>query len=340
MGIALTLAAAFAGAVCTWPVVYNLRRKQREELANSDAQYKSLYDAATHNERLLDHSGAELARLAEVETRYNRLKARLKEVGVTETYVQPVLLVGPSGVGKTSLLTCWQKPWSSTPNSATMRHTFADVPIASKDNYTTRHHFADPDIETPVHVQLVARVHDFPGELRAQDLIQRIVQKETEEVQQSTGNRAGIVLVCMFDATEAVTRISDHTRLYYTGELFRRLRALTARGDAALSRLVLVFNKVDEALAKSPVPLTDAQLRERCYKSFLQSFPEFEWVCHRERIRGVLTMLDNRSPDRVRGASAVFGECTHDLSDVFSVGDTETEFGAPIPDDLLRTGTL
>lgn len=326
-GILQLIASGLFGAAASWPLYYRHARKLRERITTQDEEYQELLVAAQHNEGVLDQQAGELARLEGVEARYGRLKGRLKEAGVTETYVQPVLLVGPVGVGKTSLLTCWQKPWSKGPLSASRKHTFAEVPIGLKENHSTRQHFADPDITTPAHVQLMLRVHDFPGELRAQELIQQIVQQETVEVQQSTGNRAGIVLVCMFDATEIVGTISARTRDYYNGELFQRLRALCVQGDAKLARLVLVFNKVDLALKTSRDKLTDDQLRDRCFRTILDTFPELRWVCNQERIAGVLSVLDNGAPDRIRGASAVLAESARTIAEAFGMADVTRALG-------------
>lgn len=320
MSVAALVASGLIGAAASWPLYLAGSRKLQARIAEQDKEYRSLLEAAHHNESVLDLQTEQLARLEAVETKYNRLKGRLREAGVTETYVQPVLLVGPTGVGKTSLLTSWQMPWSTAKRSASLKHTFAEVPICLKENHGSRQHFADPDITTPTHVQLMLRVHDFPGELRAQELIQQIVQRETEEVQHSTGNRSGIVLVCMFDATEASGAISARTREYYNGELFQRLRSLTFRGDAKLSRLVMVFNKVDLAHKQAKEPLTDDQLRTRCFRNFLTTFPELGAVCHQERICGVLAMLDNTLPDKIRGASAVFGESARTIADAFGLG--------------------
>jgi GTPase SAR1 family protein len=331
---------ALLGAAASWPLFFARSRRDRKRLDAQDHDYRELFEAASHNEGVLEQQIAHIARLEQVAARYDRLKERLMEVGVVETYCQPVLLIGPAGVGKTSLLANWQKPWSSSQHAASLKHTLAEVPIGQKDHYATRPHFADPDITTSVHAQLMLRVHDFPGELAAQELIQQIVQRESDEVRHSTGNKSGIVLVCMFDATEAINGISASTREYFTGELFQRLRSLTFHGEARLARLVLVFNKVDQALKISKEKMTDEQLRTRCFRQFITAFPELGEVCHRERICGVLTMLDNSAPDMIRGASAVLGEAARGLADAFGMGDLAQkltkEYGVALPQELLR----
>jgi GTPase SAR1 family protein len=328
------------GATSSLAIFYTQWRRTRARLDSQDSEFREILTTARYNEDLLGQHVACIARLEQVAARYERLKGKLEEVGVVETYCQPVLLVGPAGVGKTSLLASWQKPWSAAQHAASMKHTLTEVPIAYKERYDTRPHFADPDIITAVHAQLILGVHDFPGELAAQELIQQIVTRESTEVQRSTGHKSGIVLVCMFDATEAITGIASATRQYYTGELFQKLRSLIVHGEAHLARLVLVFNKVDRALALSKERMTDEQLRTKCFKAFLDAFPELGELCHRERICSVLSILDNGAPDRIRGASAVLGESARMLAEAFGMGDVArklaTETGVALPVEFLR----
>ncbi len=257
-----------------------------------------------------------------VRQRYDALKAAVTAEGVVETCRQPVLLVGPRGVGKSSLLAQWRAPWAVAEPSPTFRHAQADVPVCDLRDVATRAHPADPELVTPVHAHLVLRVHDVAGEVQAQRLVEKLVTDETQRLRESARRELGVVVVCMFDAAEAARGLTMETRAYYNGELFARLRNLVFVSKARIERLILVFNKVDRMREACGPAYSDAQLLDHCLRFFLASFPELGAICNRERIRGALAMLDStRGPDAVRGASAVLGEAARALVDAFDAGE-------------------
>src|SRR5947209_3297508 len=60
---------------------------------------------------------------------YERIRKHLARSYVIRNYFQPVLVVGPRFVGKTSLIKQWQVPWDHSPVAGTMTHRVCEVPI-------------------------------------------------------------------------------------------------------------------------------------------------------------------------------------------------------------------
>lgn len=323
MNVLAVTTAVLLGVATAVPLLWHRLRLLRARIDQQDHEY-------------IEASAA----LEAARSRFNRLSAKLVEVGVVETYCLPVLLVGPRAVGKTSLLAQWETPWSAARPSPTFRHRSAEVPVCNVESIATRPHFADPEILTPVHAQLMLRVHDFAGEAHAQQVVEKIIRQETAELRAASEHDLGLVVVCMFDATEAVTGLAEETRRYYNGELFQRLRRIVFEGGARIDRMILVFNKVDRAQAAAGADVSAAQIREHCFRTFLGAFPEIGHVCNPDRICGVLTMLDGMNPDVVRGAPMVMGEAARGFVEAFGAGDVanriSNERGASVPAALLR----
>lgn len=258
----------------------------------------------------------------QMEVRHLEVRRRLGEAGLFECYRQPVLLVGPRSVGKTSLLSHWRTPWSRAANQeATVKHNVAEVPICNFPLKERRPHFADPELKVPVTAQLMLRVHDFPGEVSTQRLIEKTVRDETAELRRASSHDLGVVVICMFDASEAVQGIAPETKKYYNGELFQRLRGLVFESAVKIERLVMVFNKHDHLRRRRPPTVSDADLLEECNVRFLSEFRELQSICNPGRLASVLTMLDRESNrDQTRGSPVVFGEAARALVEAF--GDT------------------
>lgn len=297
--------------------------------------------------RVQDHEFAEFGRRIDQQARtfegvlerFDRLREHLVAEGVTETFPQPVLLVGPRGVGKTSLFNAWRSPWTSDRTSPTFRHEFAEVPVCDLRSVETRPHPADPETLTPVHAHLVLRVHDFSGEVHGQQLVEKIVRDETVAMRKVTRKDLGIVIVCMFDAEEAATGISDATARYYTGELFQHLRNLVFTSEARIERLVLVFNKLDHLRNRCDPHWNDAQLLDVCFRYFFGAFRELGGICNHERISGVLTMLNGEhGVENLRGPAAIMGESARAIVEAFggTAGpDVSPEFAQPVPSEYI-----
>lgn len=325
---------ALFGTLTAIPLLLWRNRSLEKLLRAQDQQY------VDQESRLkLGLKQSELA-FQQLELRHRELRRRLEEAGIYESFRQPVLLVGPRGVGKTSLLTHWRTPWSKARPSPTFRHNFAEVPVCNLPLPERRPHFADPDLMVPVIAQLLLRVHDFAGEVNAQKLVEKVIREETAELRRASQHDLGVVIVCMFDAGEVVKGISPETQRYYNGELFQRLRGMMFDANVKIERLILVFNKYDRLRQGRPPAVTDVDLLDECLGRFINEFRELPRLCNPGRMTGVLTMLDRENNRALtRGGPIVFGEAARSLIEAFGnpdlakgvVGDT----ARPVPAQLL-----
>jgi len=251
--------------------------------------------------------------LAIFEGKYQEVKRRLQQSSVVREYFQPVILVGPKFVGKTSLLTQWHAPWDHSDLKSTDSHNISTVPIYDFKRVNTEPHFADPDILTDVHLHLKLRVHDFPGELGSQRNIIEQAKQETQELRHSTGKSLGVVLICMFDAVEVITGLQPVTHDYYNGELFLHLRELVSYKEIGIERLILVFNKYD-LLKQERQTQKDVSLLKECLKTYQPIISLLRGVCNPERVCEVFTILsrDDMAYNN-RGAPIVLGEAARNF---------------------------
>jgi len=291
------------------PVLYLRTRQMRRDREAREGEFKRA-------------QGEWAARLKQLETahenlevRHRALRDRIATSGMIESIYQPVLLVGPKAVGKTSLLSHWRAPWLQVqPATATAHHYQADVPICDVPSNQDKAHFADADLKVKSLTRLMLRVHDFPGELSAQQVVKQVLQDETRQLQRHSKRNLGVVLLCMFDAGEVEHGITEETRRYYNHELFKHLGLLVRRDMAEIERLILVFNKVDRLRHARSGAVPDGDLLGECEAVFLNAFEGLGELCHPGKIIPVLTMLD-RENNRVqsRGAPLVLGEAARPL---------------------------
>jgi hypothetical protein len=243
-------------------------------------------------------------------SKHTKVLESLKNSSVIEIFHQPVLLVGPKGVGKSSLMTQWHAPWNHSLLAQTAAHYFRIVPafdFPSEKN--ERPHFACADITSKINVQLKLKVNDFPGEILAQKKIINEAKSQTIEFRSQTGNRnLGIVLVCMFDASEII--ISEKTQEYYNGELFIGLRSLVADESIFISRLILVFNKFD--LLKLGSNCSEKKLMHECINAHKQLISLLRRTCDASRVCEVFSVLDREKLMNSTGASYILGEAARD----------------------------
>jgi hypothetical protein len=256
----------------------------------------------------------EIRKLRQSADKLNTIRNNLKSSSVVRTYRQPVILVGPREVGKTSLLLQWHAPWNTSRLlDRTHSHYTSDVPVYDFMEEGREPHFADPEVFVPVHNHLVLRVHDFPGELDAQKSVCKAIITETENLQRETGKNLGIVLICMFNAEEASSGLSQATRQYYNGELFKELRSLVSHHQAAIERLILVFNKYD-ALKNNIPNVSDRELLQLCVEKFDPTYDLLHNVCNPGKVCEVFTMLSREEMHtKNRGAPIVLGEAAREF---------------------------
>jgi hypothetical protein len=255
---------------------------------------------------------AEVGALRKVETKYTEVKKILGDSSVVKDYDQPVLLLGPRNVGKTSLVTQWHAPWNSDTLESTRRLLTSTVPVFDYTQPDAAPHFADADVLTKVHVHLKVKVHDFPGEPHLQHEVAKVARSETKRLREETRKALGVVLVCMFDAEEAATGVSSETKRYYNGEFFSHLRGFVINEAIGIERLVVVFNKFDLLRAKMPGQPDDALINE-CITTFDPIIEPFHYMCNSERVCETITVLDRDKLRLSQGASVVLGEAARGL---------------------------
>ena len=310
--ILTAVVAVIGSAVSTWYLSRNDRATKLElthKLDKAQKELKAIEAAKKQVDAEHQKVTAEMKGLRLTSEKYQRVKTELEKSSVVRTFYQPVVLVGPREVGKTSLLKQWHAPWDMSPNERTRLHRRSEVPIFDFELPDREPHFADPDVETPVRAHLVLRVHDFPGELSAQQMIKEEVKSETVDLRNTTKKTLGVVLVCFFDALEAYKGVSDKTRDYYNGDLFRELRELISQSQVALDRLILVFNKYDLLRDVAEPAMSDRNLLELCAATFADVLKPLHGACNHEKICEVFTILGRDDMHlKNRGAPIVQGE--------------------------------
>jgi GTPase SAR1 family protein len=262
----------------------------------------------------IDSKEIELGQLRKIEKRYEQVINKLREgAGMVKDYYQPVILVGPRSVGKSSLLIQWSKPWSHLEPSATRAHTIDIVPILNFKKESFEPHYADPDVRVNVHIHLNLKVHDFPGELNGQKNVIDQAKEETLKLQ-NMGGSPGVVFICMFNAEEAVTGLCQPTIEYYNGDLFASLRNLVSCNNITLDKLILVFNKYD-LLKNHYLQENDDFLVDKCREAFRPVILHLCNIVNPEKMCEIPTILlqgDGLFANS-RGASIVKGEAARNF---------------------------
>jgi len=312
--IAALLGAVSTGITTWWFTRGNVKSDlwQKNQLLSSqlDESNEKMSELTTK----ADNDTEEVARLAEFEQKYNRVRCNLTGTNVVKDYLQPVILLGPRAVGKTSLLMQWHAPWNHGHLSPTQSHKIATVPIYDFEMTNMEPHFADPEILTTVQAHLKLRVHDFPGELSAQQSVTQQAISDTEDFRSQTQKNLGVVLICMFDASEAAAGgLQSSTLSYYNGDLFASLRTMVSHRSIEIQRLVLVFNKYD-LLCRAWPNENDRSLFDRCKNAFAQVLIPLHGTCNPEKICEIFTILEREHMiTNNRGAPIVLGEAARGL---------------------------
>ncbi len=266
----------------------------------------------------LKEAQVKIGELKKVSGKYEDVKAKLQASTVIVDYEQPVLLLGPTAVGKSSLMRQWDSPWSRAPIDPSRTRKASPVPVYDFPEPKGRPHFACQEVTTPVQAHLKLLVHDFPGALRAQKSIIQKAKEETERLQREINARPevkqdlGVVLICMFSAEEMGTEIGEETRRYYNGELFGTLRDLNAKHSIKIERLIIVFNKFDLLRDKMP-GMPDRDLLSRCSEKLYNSFGNILEVCNTERMCETIAVLNLDNTEALQGATFIRGEAARAL---------------------------
>lgn len=259
-------------------------------------------------------------------------RARLQEMPVVDSYHQPVLLMGPSSVGKTSLIRQLEARWKPrrvrTSPSPTPAPSLRPVSVPVGDCFRAKacRHPLDEQIQADLQSHLVLDFFDFPGEPSGRKAIIQAVCLRTTEIFDCAG--LGVILICMFNADEAARREPlQPTKEYYDRETVLKLRDLVVLSKARIERLILVFNKVDLLRERRP-RFNDADVRDLCREFFLTHFRDLEDLSRynsdpevagasaslHEPLACIITMLNQEAPDsRIQGASEVLGAASSSL---------------------------
>jgi hypothetical protein len=169
-----------------------------------------------------------------------------------------------------------------------------------------------------VRTHLNLRLHDFPGEIKAQQRIVSIVRDETLKLRKSSRKDLGVIVICMFDAGEAHEGIRPETNEYYNAELFRELRRLVAHSEVELAKLLLVYNKADLLRRHLPPAATDFDLLDVCRRGFADTCGLLRGIVNGERIFDLLTVLERgESGYKSEGATRVKGEAARPMVEAF-----------------------
>jgi hypothetical protein len=274
------------------------------------------------NAALASKLRANEARVEEVDhhlKEYERLRERVGKLRPFRPFYQPVLVLGPRAVGKTSLITQWHVPWDYAQVQSTTAHRVCQVPVYEVP--VEGNHRAEPlgpGLPTPVRFLLGLRLHDFPGELDAQRSILAEVGRETLKLRRNSRHNLGVVLICMFAADEAKRGIRPETNQYYNGQLFRELRRLFAHGEIDLSKLIVVYNKIDLLREQLASGAPDEELLTVCQSGFAETCEPLRAIVAASQVREVLTVLSrDESGLRSEGAATVKAEAIRPLVDAF-----------------------
>ncbi|MBB4969168.1 GTPase domain-containing protein [Saccharothrix violaceirubra] len=335
---AAEVVAAVLGATITGLITWAVTRKtataqlhrENESLADSLRKKRA---ALTEKTKALGAATKEADDLRAVAKKYAAVRKALSASSVVRDYHQPVLVLGPRHVGKTSLVTQWHAPWDHTAFGSTQKHRFCTIPVYDFSRPDALPHFADSEVMTTEHLHLKLRVHDFPGELDAQKSAVVTARTETDQLRRETKKDLGIVLICMFDAGEAVSGANSQTTSYYNGELFANLKTMMGSGQIRIERLIIVFNKYDILAAKLP-GRTTRELLKLCIDRFAPILEPLSGACNQERICETFTNLDRDKPLDNQGGSIVLGEAARGLVEKMA-GRDEAE--RVIGEDLTTT---
>lgn len=311
----LVVAAFILGFVLCRGGMSLLISDQKRKLSEERGRGQALRNEMQAN---IDSLTQELELNVRLARKYHAVRANLEAAPVVKDFVQPVVLIGPRFVGKTSLVNQLRAPWIDDEAVSTTGHRSSTLPFYDEKLPRLERHFADNEIMTDVIAHLQLRFHDLPGELGYQDEALAFAEKETNELREQLQIDLGVVLVCMLDATEALTGISDATRAYYNDELLAKLRDLVRFRKVKIQRLIFVFNKVDLALNRSP-GMNLEQLKSNCVATFASVVKPFGFIPNPDRVCEVLTVLTQEDRQSNRGSSLVVGEC--------AVGIVQAVFG-------------
>jgi len=283
---------------------------ERNNRLSLESQLKKINVENLSNKKVIDN-------LNTIKLKYEKTNAILEKSAVVRTLSQPVIIMGPRGVGKTALVVQLHAPWIHEKLKASIDHKHSEVPIFDFIEKDLTNHFANSDLKVQLHTHLVLDMHDFPGDFSAQTQIKETILEQAKEIKYRTGKNLGLVLVCMFNSEEAGIGISDVTRQYYNGDLFRQIKCFVTDDQISIDRLIFVFNFFDK-LEKLKPEMNGSSLRNYCLDKFSPIFNDLNRICNHDKVCEIFTVLGGEEiVVENRGGTVVKGECSRKFVSFF-----------------------
>lgn len=178
----------------------------------------------------------------EVSTRKSMLESQIVKYTQSFTTIKAyninVLLIGPTDVGKSSLMRQWNSSWEESNPSATTTVKEKVVPIYKSENrHTFKHSIFGVDCMRKAEVNF--NVFDFPGE---KDKRHYIIQK-LKNITENAYEKPTTAIVILFDTAEDNMTNLD---MYFDNEFFDQLKELIVYENLTINSVVFVFNKIDK----------------------------------------------------------------------------------------------
>jgi hypothetical protein len=199
----------------------------------------------------------------------------------TRQLLQPVLLLGPREVGKSSLIRMLTDP----NQSGLPERTFETRRAAGEMTLTTNYHFrrTEPhphDRHRTAMVDIVPglRFIDIPGEIHMQADALSIAAECAEKFRKETSTTKvlgrGIVLVCMFSGDP---KDEDEVKRYYAQDTLAGLERHVRERTIRMEEVIFLFNKFDRwRAALRGIEATPSEMRKELAAKHRT---EIDWLC-------------------------------------------------------------
>jgi len=198
---------------------------------------------------------------------YEQMCNWIRENGQVVPLFQPVLMLGPWGSGKTSLMRTWMLPWANwEKHQRSLKVLHHEIPILDRPAGTRAHHL-DPNLKVPATYHLGIDLHDVPadpafwdeglGEFYSEhEKFQNALRSEKAQLPQFGETDTATTLILMLNCDRV-----EETIGYYGTKFLSNMNAFFAN-RRIFSRCVIVFNKIDK-LSECRRPDIPATCEER-----------------------------------------------------------------------------
>lgn len=202
----------------------------------------------------------------------------------------PLLLVGPPGVGKSTLVHHLGASWERAPDAPSFQVRTAYVSLG-RLLHDMGLEVAEAGITIERSSELRLKIVDVPGQAAFQAKAVQIALLATDRLR-IDGADGGLVVAFMVSAREAAVGLSPEVAKYFTAESFVDLVGprVIASGAIRLRALHFIFNRFDELQAERPHTST-ADLEALCRHEYARVLAVALGSCHQERCRVWFTSL-------------------------------------------------